>query len=49
MGTTRKRVDRAERKSEARSVKVYWESDQLIVVMKRGRLPLAVDIVERRG
>lgn len=49
MGTTRKRADRAERKSEARSVKVHWESDQLIVVMKRGRLPLAADIVERRG
>lgn len=49
MGTTGMRADRAERKSEARSVKVHWESDRLIVVMKRGRLPLAADIVERRG
>jgi len=49
MGTTGRRADRAERKSEAKSVKVHWESDQLIVVMKRGRLPIAADIVERRG
>ncbi len=49
MGTTRMRADRAERKSEARSVKAHWESDQLIVVMKRGRLAIAADMVERRG
>ena len=49
MGTTGRWADRAERESEARSVKVHWESDQLIVVMKRGRLQLAADIVERRG
>lgn len=49
MGTTRKWADRVERKSEAKSVKVHWESDQLIVVMKRGRLSMAADMVERRG
>jgi len=48
MGTTRRWAERAERQSEVRSVKVNWESDQFIVVMKRGRLPLAVDMVERR-
>ena len=49
MGTTGMRADRAERESEAKSVKAHWESDQLIVVMKRGRLRIAADIVERRG
>lgn len=49
MGTTGMWADRAERESEARSVKAHWESDRLIVVMKRGRLPLAADMVERRG
>lgn len=49
MGTTGMRADRAERESEDRSVKVHWESDQLIVVMKRGRRRIAADIAERRG
>lgn len=49
MGTTGMGADRAERKSEAKSVKAHWESDQLIVVMKRGRLHIAADMVERRG
>ncbi len=48
MGTIRRWAERAERQSKARSVKVNWESDQFIVVMKRGRLRLAVDMVERR-
>jgi len=49
MGTTGRWADRAERELEARSVKVHWESDQLIVVMKRGRRRVVADMVERRG